>query len=93
MDIWTSDMCLTANTSLSHGTSNYDTDLEHVCALVVHSDTGEAITSYKKLQCDLVMKEVWTKALGKQFGGLAQGDDLTKPLGTNTLFVLNREQI
>ena len=39
------------------------------------------------------MKEVWTRALGKEFGSLAQDNDLTKTPGTNTLFVLNHEQI
>ena len=33
------------------------------------------------------------KALGKQFGSLAQGDNLTKTQGTNTLFVLDHGQI
>ena len=78
MDIWTPEVFLTADTSSLHGTSNYDADIEHFCAPVVYPDTGETITSYKKLQRDPVMKEIWTKALGKEFGSLAQGDDLTK---------------
>ena len=86
-------MFLTADTSSSHGTSNHDADLEHFCAPVVHPETGETITSYKKLQRNPVMKKIWTKAFGKEFGSLAQGDDLTKTPGTNTLFVLDHEQI
>ena len=93
IDIWTHKVFLTAGTSLSHGTSNYDADIEHFCAPVVHLETGETITSYKKLQPDLVTKEIWTKALGKEFGSLAQGNDQTKTPGTNTLFVLDHEQI
>ena len=93
MDIWTPEVFMTADTSSSHGTSNHDADLEHFCAPVVHPETGETITSYKKLQRNPVMKKIWTKAFGKEFGSLAQGDDLTKTPGTNTLFVLDHEQI
>ena len=93
MDVWTPNVFLTADTSSSHGTSNYDADIEHFCAPVVHPDTGETISNYKKLANDPVMREVWTKSLGKEFGSLAQGDDLTKTPGTNTLFVLDHEQI
>ena len=39
------------------------------------------------------MKEVWTRALGKKFGSLAQDNDLTNTPGTNTLFVFNNEEI
>ena len=93
MDIWTPEVFLTADTSSSYGTSNHDADLEHFCAPVVHPEMGETITRYKKLQRDPIMKEVWTKALGKEFGSLAQGNNLIKTPGTNTLFVLDHEQI
>ena len=39
------------------------------------------------------MRDVWTKGLGKEFGSLAQGDDLTKTPGTNSVFILDHEQI
>ena len=39
------------------------------------------------------MKEVWTRALGKEFGSLAQGNDLIKTPGTHKLCVLGHEQI
>jgi len=93
MDIWTLEVFLTADTSSSHETYNHDADIEHFCAPVVHPNTGETITSYKKLQRNPVMKKIWTKALGKEFGSLAQGNDLRKKSGTNTLFVLDHEQI
>ena len=90
MDIWTLKVFLTANTSSSHGTSNYDSGINHFCALVVNPDTGETIMSYKKLQHNPVMKRVWTRALGKN-SSLAQDDELPKTPGTNTLFVLDHE--
>ena len=49
MDIWTPDVFLTADILLSHVTLNYDADIDHLCAPVVHPDTGETITSYKKI--------------------------------------------
>ena len=64
MNIWTPDVFLTADTSWSHVISNYDADTEHCCVLVVRPDTGKTIRSYKKLQCNPVMKEVWTRTLG-----------------------------
>ena len=64
-DIWTPDVFLTADTSLSHGTSNHDADLEHFCTPVVHPETGETLTSYKKLQRDAVMKKIRKKSFGK----------------------------
>ena len=85
MDIWTPEVFLTDDTSSSHGTPNYDADIQDFCA-VVHPDTGKTITSYKKLQRDPVIKEMWTKTLGNVFGSLAQGNDLTKTPGMNTLF-------
>lgn len=36
---------------------------------------------------------MWTRAFGKEFGNLAQGDDYTGEKGTNAIFVLNHEQI
>ena len=51
----------------------YDTDIEHMCAPVVHPVTGETITKYQKLAQDPVTKETWTTSLGKEFGNIAQG--------------------
>ena len=93
MDIWTPQKFLTADTSSSHGTSNHDVAIEHVCTPVVHPVTGETISNYNKLAANSVMRYVWTKGLGKEFGSLAQGYDLTKTPGTNSIFVLDHEQI
>ena len=70
MDIWAPEVFLMADTLLSHKTSNYDTVIEHFCAPVVHLDTSKTIMSYKKLQRDPVMKEVWTRALGNNLAAL-----------------------
>lgn len=65
----------------------------HFCAPVTHPVTGETITKYKKLISDPILSETWKKAFGKEFGGLAQGDDLTKTSGTNSLIVMKKDDI
>ena len=38
-------------------------------------------------------KEVWQTAFGKDFGGMAQGDEKTGQKGTNSMFVMNQAEI
>ena len=70
-----------------------DVDIEHFCAPVVHPITKETITSYNKLIKDADLEHIWRTQLGKEFGNLAQGADYTKEKGTNSVFVMTREQI
>ena len=59
----------------------YDLDIEHFCAAVVHPDTGETITKYKKLANDpnnAELRELWQTAMGKEVRRMAQGDDKQK---------------
>jgi len=60
---------------------------------MVHLVTGETITSYKKVMKDPATAEIWQTAFGKEFGGMAQGDDKTKTKGTNTMFVMTHDDI
>jgi len=55
--------------------------------------TGEAISSYKRLMNDPVTAEVWQTAFGKDFGGMAQGDNKTGQKGTNSVFVMTHKEI
>jgi hypothetical protein len=55
--------------------------------------TGETITSYKKLINDPPTMEIWQTAFGKDFGGMAQGDDKTGQKGTNSIFVMTHAEI
>eukprot|EP00804_Cyclotella_cryptica_P024678 CCRYP_001679-RA/>CCRYP_001679-RA protein AED:0.42 eAED:0.42 QI:0/-1/0/1/-1/1/1/0/148 len=64
-----------------------------MCAGIVHTTTGETITSYKKLTACPLLQEVWTTAFGKEFGNLSQGDNKTGERGTNTMFVMTHEEI
>ena len=68
-------------------------DIEHLCMPAIHPITGESISSYNKLKNDPATAKRWGIAYGKEFGGLAQGDDLTGEKGSNTIFVMTHEQI
>jgi hypothetical protein len=71
----------------------YDADIEHFCAPVIHSVTGETIPNYKKLAKDLITRETWTTSLGKEFGNITQGDHKTGEKGTNCVFAMTHGQI
>jgi len=74
---------------MSSGPSN----LIHYMCPAVHLVTGETFTSYKKAMKDLVIADVWQTAFGREFGGMAQGDDKTKTKGTNAMFVMSHDDI
>jgi hypothetical protein len=67
--------------------------LEHFCSPMVHPITGETISSYKKLMHDPATAETWQTAFGKDFGGMAQGDNKTGQKGTNAMFVMTHDEI
>ena len=73
--------------------TTYDFDVEHMCAGVTHPVTGETITKYKKLVAMPEFTQVWETAFGKEFGNQAQGDNRTGEKGTNTLFVMDHDEI
>ena len=60
---------------------------------MVHRKTGETISSYKKLMHNPATSEIWQMAFGKDFGGMAQGDNKTGQKGTNSIFVVTHEEI
>ena len=66
-------------------------ELEHCANGVVHPITKETITKYEKLENDPITQEVWTKAMTKELGRLAQGCDSTK--GTETIFFMSHDEI
>jgi hypothetical protein len=49
----------------------------HFASPMVHPTTGETISSYKRLMTDPETAEDWQTAFGKDFGGMAQGDNKT----------------
>jgi hypothetical protein len=68
-------------------------NLEHLAMPMIHPTTGETISSYKKLINDPATMETWQTAFGKDFGGMAQGDNKTGQKGTNAIFVMTHEEI
>jgi hypothetical protein len=66
---------------------------EHFESPIVHPITGVTISSYKKLMNDSATAEVWQTAFGKEFGGMAQGDNKTGQKGANAIFVMKHNKI
>ena len=65
-------------------TNAYDVELEHYCAPVVHPVTGVTINQYRKLANDPVTSDIWKEhAFGKEFGRMAQGDNISGTKGKN----------
>ena len=71
----------------------FDLDIEHFCGGVVHPITGETITKYQKIVKDPLLKPIWERSMGKEFGSLAQGDTLTGEKGTDCMFVMDHNEI
>jgi hypothetical protein len=65
----------------------------HFASPMVHPKTGETVTSYKRLMNDPNTAEIWQTAFGKDFGGMAQGDEKTGQAGTNSVFVMTHSEI
>ena len=66
---------------------------EHYANPMVHLMTGKTILSYKKMMNDLATAEVWQTAFGKDFGGMAQGDNKTGQKRTDAMFVMTHDNI
>ncbi len=58
---------------------------EHYACPMVHPITGQSISSYKKLMHDPATAEVWQTVFGRDFGGMAQGDNKMTQKSTNTI--------
>jgi hypothetical protein len=67
--------------------------LEHYANPMVHLVTRETISSYKKLMHDPATAEIWQTAFGKDFGGMAQGDNNMDQKGTIAMFVMTHDGI
>jgi hypothetical protein len=68
-------------------------NLKHYANPMVHPITGETISSYKRLMKDPATAEIWQTAFGKEFGGMAQGDNKTGQKGTSAMFAMIHEDI
>jgi hypothetical protein len=68
-------------------------DFAQVAMPMVHPTTGKTINSYKCLMHNPATAEVWQTALGKDFGGMAQGNNNTGQKGTTSIFVMTHNEI
>jgi hypothetical protein len=52
-------------------------EFKQVAMPMVHPTTGKTSSSYKRLMHDPAASETWQTAFGKDFGGMAQGNNKT----------------
>jgi hypothetical protein len=76
-----------------HPTTSCPADIKHYMNPAIHPVTGETFTSYKKAMKDPAIADIWQTAFGKEFGGMAQGDNKTGTTGTNAMFVMTHDDI
>jgi hypothetical protein len=89
--IWYPGAFLTSRLNRQYG--DYDCEIKHMCAGVTHPVTGQTITNYKKLATMPEFTETWETAFCKEFGNQAQGGNKTGEKGTDTLFVMDHDEI
>jgi hypothetical protein len=68
-------------------------NFQQVAMPMVHLTRGETISSCKRLINDPATTEIWQMAFGKDFGGMAQGDEKTGQKRTNSIFVMTHNEI
>ena len=74
-------------------TQSWVPELEHFAAPVVCPLTDEMNPGSKNLSANNITRKVWMTAFRKEFGTLVQGDDNTKTVGTDLIFILTYKQI
>jgi hypothetical protein len=68
-------------------------NFKHFTNPMVHPVMGKTILINKQLMNNPAMAEVWQMVFGKDFGGMAQGDNKTRYKETSVLFVMTHNQI
>ncbi len=68
-------------------------DLQQIMIPMVHPTTGETITSYKQLMHNPDTAESWQTPFGKDFDGMARGNNKMGQNGTNSIFVMTHDEI
>jgi hypothetical protein len=91
--VWAKSPDIFAPSKLKWKTTPTCLGFKHMAMPMVHPTMGETISSYKKLMHNPATSETWHTAFGKDFGGMAQGDDKTGQKGTNSIFVMTHDKI
>ena len=68
-------------------------DTEHVFTPAIHHFMGETISNYKKLAKDPATMDIWTTVFSEEFGNMAQGNRKTNTPGTDSIFIMERNEI
>jgi hypothetical protein len=85
-------MC-TPHVLMKYAVKQLAPNFEHYANTMVHPITGETISSHQKLMHDPAMVDIWQTAFGKDFRGMAHGNNKTGQMGTNAMFVMNHDEI
>ena len=83
----------TPHALMEYTTMHGPTKFEYYANPMVHPTTGETISSYKRLMNYPETAETWQTAFGKDFSGMAQGNNETGRKRTNAIFVMNKDEI
>jgi hypothetical protein len=78
---------------MQHAVLPFAHHFKHYANPMVHPMTGETISSCKKLMHNPTSADIWQTAFGKDFGGMAQGDNKMGQKGINAMFVMTHEEI
>jgi hypothetical protein len=85
------DICI--STKLKTKSASSCLNVAQVAMPIIHPKTGEGISSYKQLMHDPATSEVWQTTFGKDFGGMAQGNNKMGPKGTNSVFIMTHDEV
>ncbi len=78
---------------MKHVKKSIPTMFDHFTSPMVHPIMSKTISSYKKLMNDPATAKVWQTVFGKDFGGMAQGDNKMGQKGSNAMFVMNHDEL
>ena len=92
-DTWLPNAFITHSSTARGKDQHLDVYIEHFCAVVVHTTTGETITQYRNLERDPTTRDVWQKAFGKQFRQTTQGNTEKNTKGKNCIFIMSHNEI
>ncbi len=76
--VWANSPNVFTPTKLKSKSASSCLDFAQVKIHMVHSTTNKTISSYKHLMHDPATVELWQTAFGKDFGGMAQGNNKTR---------------
>jgi hypothetical protein len=91
--VWKNSPDISTPTKLKTKSAPSCLDFAQVAMPMLHPKTGKSISSYKRLMHNPAMAEVWQTAFGKDFGGMARGNNKMGQTGSNSIFVMTQDKV